>query len=1160
MPIRIETQSEPIPGYRLIERLGCGGFGEVWKAEAPGGLLKAIKFVYGDLHSMDHSGGARAMQELKALERIKSVRHPYILTLERCDIVDGQLVIVMELADRSLWDRFRECRNQGLPGIPRAELLGYLYEAAEALDFMNERYNLQHLDIKPQNLFLVFNHVKVADFGLVKVVEGTQASVTGGVTPVYAAPETLLDGQVTRYSDQYSLAIVYQEMLTGQRPFTGSNTRQIIMQRLQAGPNLSSLPLSDQPIVGRALSKTPSERFASCRDFILALLYAAPGQRPAMHLDETPGPPRLTPVVPVGESPPLTPGAATPTNVVSPKLHGFLDAPPLSGGPSRLKGAATAEAEAEPIPVSTRPEQVGDGVLTPSLVIGLGGFGLTTLQALRKQLNQHFANAGTLPNLRFLGVDLELEPGTTRGLSGDEILVTRLNRPANYLKPRAGMPPIDDWITQGLLYRIPRAGGSPGLRILGRLALVEHARSLGARLHRDLSRITQPQALEEAVRQTHLNLRSNWPRVFLVAHLGGSTGSGMLWDMAYMVRAQLKVLGFYGAEVVGILLLPPTDDPEWTDLALANTYAALTELRYFHQPGRHYFARLEERGKVAEDFRPPFSSFYLIPTPGNESISRVQTARVVADFLYRQMFTPLSRRIEAIRRGQTAVPEGKPPARTFGLHVQATPRRPVLRQAAKLLSRNLLGQWAAKGSSHLAALMQVEVRETMARLRIEPASLLEDFQAACTRELGESVPTIIARWVAPLRQMLPGGYPDPKLVTEALQQAESLLGTPEDIHSLRPSPVTLIVRAAADHLAKQASAQLVSALLLYLDRPGYRVAGAEEAIHQASLLIEGWLKQYEQEVEQATLTLTGLLDRLKPELADWERLVRSGSRARRTPSFPPADLISRAASVRYQQILHHGLVTVFLSIRGRLTDQIKDLRFCRTRFTDIQKLLDESGKSDDDAYPKTYATLLPPGIKNIRDLASRVVQAITPDQMATLDQRVQQALQKQFQPLAQLCLQSGDWPRQLQSLLRQEVEHYLEEIVSPEDAAELFLAQNPPPKELLAALDDGRQEAQPLLAESSIPYANEVSLLLTPNSDAGRTLAAYAEAELPNTGVVAEAATDEIVFYREFDGLTLEALAQLGPEAKAAYDLACGLENFTPHSRLDLSWHVESLG
>src|SRR5262245_23363186 len=120
MPLRLANHEEPIPGYRLIERLGRGGFGEVWKAEAPGGLHKAIKFVYGDLDAAGDDGKP-AEQERKALKRVVTIRHPYILSLERIDEIDGQLVIVMELADRNLWDRFRQCRAEGLPGIPRDE-------------------------------------------------------------------------------------------------------------------------------------------------------------------------------------------------------------------------------------------------------------------------------------------------------------------------------------------------------------------------------------------------------------------------------------------------------------------------------------------------------------------------------------------------------------------------------------------------------------------------------------------------------------------------------------------------------------------------------------------------------------------------------------------------------------------------------------------------------------------------------------------------------------------------------------------------------------------------------------------------------------------------------------------------------------------------------
>src|SRR4051794_969433 len=176
-----EPNAEPIPGYRLIEPLGSGGFGEAWKCEAPGGIHKAIKFVFGNLNSLDVDG-ARAEQELAALNRVKEVRHPFVLCMDRIEVVEGELVIVMELADRNLWDAFEECQSAGLVGIPRDNLLLYVRDAADALDHMNEKHNLQHLDIKPRNLFLVGGRVKVADFGLVKTLERSGASaLLGGV-------------------------------------------------------------------------------------------------------------------------------------------------------------------------------------------------------------------------------------------------------------------------------------------------------------------------------------------------------------------------------------------------------------------------------------------------------------------------------------------------------------------------------------------------------------------------------------------------------------------------------------------------------------------------------------------------------------------------------------------------------------------------------------------------------------------------------------------------------------------------------------------------------------------------------------------------------------------------------------------------------------------
>ena len=160
----------------------------------------------------------------------------------------------MELADRNLQSVLFDYQNQGQPGIPRKQLLGFLPEAAEALDVINFQYGLQHLDVKPHNLFVVSNHVKVADFGLVNRLPGRRrrpvGPARGGATPLYASPETL-QGSLSRHSDQYSLAIVYQQLLTGTVPFWSANPYQLLLKHLSGQPDLSALP-RDRPAAGGA--------------------------------------------------------------------------------------------------------------------------------------------------------------------------------------------------------------------------------------------------------------------------------------------------------------------------------------------------------------------------------------------------------------------------------------------------------------------------------------------------------------------------------------------------------------------------------------------------------------------------------------------------------------------------------------------------------------------------------------------------------------------------------------------------------------------------------------------------------------------------------------------------------------------------------------------
>src|SRR4029079_16677580 len=117
----------------------------------------------------------------------------------------------------------------------------------------------------------------------------------------------------------------------------------------------------------------------------------------------------------------------------------------------------------------------------------------------------------------------------------------------------------------------------------------------------------EPAALDDAARQTGLGLRSNRPRVYLVASTAGGTGSGMFLDLAYLVRHVLRKLGYNDPEVVGVLLLPPPDRSPAKQLGVANTYADLAELYHYSRPNARYELKVNSRQPPIIDFNSPLS-------------------------------------------------------------------------------------------------------------------------------------------------------------------------------------------------------------------------------------------------------------------------------------------------------------------------------------------------------------------------------------------------------------------------------------------------------------------------------------------------------------------------------------------------------------------------
>lgn len=810
-----------LPGYALSDQLGVGGYGEVWRATAPGGLAKAVKFVFG------HYSEKRATRELRALEKIKEVRHPFLLSLERIEVLEDRLVIITELADCSLKDRFDQCQTQGMPGIAREELLGYLRDAADALDFLSRVHSLQHLDVKPENLLLLAGHVKVADFGLVKDVANSQASLVGGLTPLYAAPE-VFQGRPTPYSDQYSLAILYQEMLTGTPPFDGVTAAELTMQHLKDEPNLAPLPTADRYTLARALAKDVERRFASCSEFVAAL--TSGGSK--WHSSEK------------AETPSAT---SVPAAAAKPRRHGpvtevFDDDGAGSLNPSIvLQTPARRPVESTVLP----PPSTGDRpfVASPALVIGLGGVGGNVLCDLRRQLIGSLGDYRRAPAVATLLLDCDAKAilAATRSdrpgaLRPDETMSLTLRRPQDY---RDRSQNLQQWLSRRWLYNIPKSLNTEGLRPLGRLALVDHLMQTLQRIRLAAARAASAESLATTAEATGNEYRGDALRIYVVAAASGGLGGGAALDLGYALRTVLEKLPLAEATTMGIFTHSLGADQRSSELSRVNAYSWLTELFHAMQPDFAY------PGDPSGNLPPfpagvtPYDHTYLVQLEnGLDSTDFRAAARQVADYILLDTLTPAQVALDASRssRPRESVPDV---LRSFGVRPMASAPPKLVAEAACRVVQRVVKEWQGKKIARESLRdstdpdgVQVEAPPSAAAKQIAVDLELDPTQlaAAARREIEVRLGAQLDQ--AYLR-VLADAADEGETVTRrlALEAAGEFFAPPKASSSrqttyLADQPLTQVMAA----MAEEQSARLRQRLLSLLDEPTERLAGAEAAL------------------------------------------------------------------------------------------------------------------------------------------------------------------------------------------------------------------------------------------------------------------------------------------------------------------------------------------
>jgi serine/threonine protein kinase len=1205
-----EPNAEPIPGYRLIEPLGSGGFGEVWKCEVPGGLHKAIKFVYGNLNSLDVDG-VRAEQELKSLQRIKEVRHPFVLSLDRIEVVEGELVIVMELADKSLYDLFSECQAAGLIGIPRDDLLRYLRDTAEALDHMNEKHNLQHLDVKPRNLFLISDRVKVADFGLVKHLERQSASgLLGGVTPLYAPPETF-NGKITITSDQYSLAIVYQELLTGQRPFTGKNVRQLAQQHLQGVPELRALPEAERPIVARSLSKDPAKRFPNCMAFIRALYQVRQTIRREV-ATATPAP--------------IAQGVVRPKSLSETMEDFQLEVLPAQAREEEVDlGASPPEVGSNGSAVSELGITVAQpqtGSLRPTLIVGVGGFGRKAIVELRCRFIDRFGDLSKLPLLRFLCLDPDPEAVNSAVHGAPEVALTRtevfhlpLQPVGNYR--RRMLDQLNEWLPREKLYALPRSLQTQGSRALGRLSFVDNQQRLLARFRRDIQEIVNPDNIYQSVSQTSLALRDMTPRIYVIASAGGGS-SGMLTDLGYALRRLLAHMRHPDAELTCLIMCGAPSDPATPKAEQANIYATLTELNHYHDPSIPFAAQYGVDGQRLVDQGSPFGSVYLLPLANRSPDALNDTVSHLGSYLFHELTTPLGLKLDQLRHRNTNGEAGDAigglttPFRSFGTYAVWFPRGLLLRLASRMACKRLLEGWLATEElplgSEVTAQVDAVCQSLEARSEFQPESVWSRIEeavgATALSELGGTPLQALTGLLATLEEqsLQHVAQEDPaNWGRQAVNRVREWVGMGDshhDSHDWRKTKLNRGLAAAAQKVAEDWDQQLSGDILSLMENPGARLSAAEAAVTRLQRFCLTSVQQQRDLLDQQASKTLQVWQQLEASLHDCIsaagggfRLFGGKSHRRVLRAF--TETLALYARQRLNEEMIVSCRHFYHALHARLSERLRDMGFCRHRLRNLHENLDAvlpeevedltttMGLTDTTLNrtpaPSTEAfweairqsatarVVLPDGEEDLEKAAIRFLQTLTAEHWVNLDRELHERILMPRGGLHGACVNSGDLTRQLALPLISETITLLGTHLPIIDVAQILCS------ELGVALEtsgNGRQASDDELIEQAKVYlersapllarpdtSREQTFLLLPASDAGKALGEAVHVVLPELKVVRVPGQADLMFCREQNWLTALDVQRVLRPCKIAYESAATAPPSSPHARFDvLDW------
>jgi hypothetical protein len=502
---------------------------------------------------------------------------------------------------------------------------------------------------------------------------------------------------------------------------------------------------------------------------------------------------------------------------------------------------------------------------------------------------------------------------------------------------------------------------------------------------------------------------------------------------------------------------------------------------------------------------------------------------------------------------------------TFGLYHMVWPRRTLLQQASRRICHHLVQHWLSKDSKPIRELVREWVQERWQQQELAPDHFIARLRQGAEDALKSSTETAFRALLEPLIQRVttppvtnprqkPQPIPElrPDEIREVFDQLLQMVGKPEDDHTAdQPASLVKVLRDAGASLGTKWEQKLAEIPVFLIETPPFRLAGAEEAIRQITATVEQILQHHEPLAQELTNRANEAYLRLQAYLSP-----QPGCRRPALSSLDILELLRCYPKWRFQSVVLQQLDNAFLRLRGHLSDDLREVNFCRVRLAQLQRLFEAPPEavtaSEASALPTAGRCLFPSGCASMSDALEQFLACLTADDYQEADQKMEQAIRKEYRALVHICLTPTNILKKVETLMLATGESFAGTRLAEVSVTDMYLGQFDNETQLIGNLASCFEDAKPLIAPKGLTRPKEIHLLGAPPGPDGDQLRGYLNQVLPGIEVLSTDNPDDIVIYREIPIFSVSDLDQCGAIAQDAYRLMSATENFTPHTRIDV--------